>query len=556
MSSLAARVTSQQQFAFCPHTSVSGESWQLIQRGVTSGAGAAGGTTLVDAAYFPGADTYNGRYWLRCTSGTNSGLMKRVVDYASPGTFTLENNGFPNQVASGVNYELWLSPEPVVVVDSATSATMVDAVRSEPDDYWNKYYAVPITGSGRGRVEQITDFISATGTFVIANNLGDSLAAGDVVLLRKFIEVSDINNGLTESYEPSPMDRLDGNKGDGRVVAKSGTFGFSTEVTSLDGTSAAGAAAIRAELAHMMQAAGYKEIIGTSSTTGAGSTTSAISVATGSWENHPIGSPVIYDGQLAFVTSTVDGGGGVDTVNVAPPLAQAPLTGNTLRAGIAYRRNRNGSSDGDYLGCVLEYEIDGIRYTMTGCRGNMTVQGDGRLMFAWEFQVDHWIRELERAPYYAGAAYTTQRPILANARLCYIDSTKKDLGGITASLNNEVAPKMVQGASGMNGRNGFAHVRANAGATFRQLMDTSIELPADERFGARTSFAWTVIFGGAYRAAFGVRIPAARLVQDPKPEDSSGMVDAPQVISAHDPGTATDGDSTATRLADFIVAFG
>ena len=135
MSTIAARIWRQQILGYVPHTSVSGETWQLIKRGYTTTAGAANGTTLIDIGSDSGsADTYNGRYWVKILSSTNKGLWKRVIDDDGAGTLTFENNGFPNQVLGTVQYEIWLSPEPIVVVDSSSGETnMVDAVRTEAD---------------------------------------------------------------------------------------------------------------------------------------------------------------------------------------------------------------------------------------------------------------------------------------------------------------------------------------------------------------------------------------------------------------------------------------
>jgi hypothetical protein len=99
MSTVAARVWSQQILGYCPHTSVSGETWQFIQAGTTTSNGASGGTTLIDTSGDSGgADTFNGRYWVEIVTGTNKGLWKRVVDDDGAGTLTLENNGYPNRV--------------------------------------------------------------------------------------------------------------------------------------------------------------------------------------------------------------------------------------------------------------------------------------------------------------------------------------------------------------------------------------------------------------------------------------------------------------------------
>lgn len=557
MSTLSARVSSQRQLAYVPHTSVDGEAWELTHKGVTTSNGAADGTTIIDAsADSGGADTYNGRYWVRIMGGSALGERKRIVDDDGSGTLTLENNGFKSQVVSGVNYEIWKSPEPVVVVDSSSGETnLVDAVRTEADDYWNDFYIVPITGSRRGRIAKVTGWDNGTTTFTLAVGLGGALSAGDVCLIRKYVEAGDVSLSLEHAYEPTPTDRLDGSRGDGRVTRKSGTVSFATEVTSLPAASGSGTAAKRPLLGQMMQAAGLAEVIGTGSTVGAGSTTSAVKIATGSWENHPIGSPVIYGGQLAWVVSTEDGGGSVDTINVAPPFANAPVDGDTIRAGITYRTNRS-AEDGDYCGITLEYEMDGVRVTMTGCRGTVgTVDGE-RVMLQWELQVDDWVREIERAPYYAGGAYVTDKLVLATERLCYIDTSKANMGGITFGCNNEVAAKNVQGSSGINGRNGFGHVVATPGGTFRQLLLTDGVIDADTRYNVRTAFAWSVIYGAGYREAFGMRMPQARVIENPAVEDADGMIDTPNVVEAQDPGTTTLGDDTIERIAEFMLSFG
>src|SRR3990167_6892371 len=164
MSSVAASVWNQQTLAYAPHTSVSGETWQLVKKGTTTSAGAAGGTTLVDTGGDSGgADTYNGTHWVKCLTGANAGLWKRIIDDDGSGTLTFENTGFPAQVGSGAEDEIWLSPDPIVKGDSSSGETdRVDATRSEAaiNDavFWLDYWAVPITGDRRGRIDKITGF--------------------------------------------------------------------------------------------------------------------------------------------------------------------------------------------------------------------------------------------------------------------------------------------------------------------------------------------------------------------------------------------------------------
>ena len=552
MSTIAARIWKHQQFGYVPHTSVSGDTWTLQQRGTTTGAGAAGGTTLVDTNGDSGLlDGFNGRYWVRCVSGDNEGLWKRVVDDTGIGTLTLEGNGFPNQVLSGVDYEVWKSPEPVVVIDTSSGETNAyDAIRTEAQDYWVGFYLVPITGTHRGKIARITANLS--GTFTLEASFGSALAGGDVCLLRRFLEVSDVADGLTHDFAETPSYRLNGDIGDGRVLNQGGTFGYSTEVYGSDNPSADGVAAPRNPLSHMLQAAGFDEVLNASSETDAGSAVNALECVAGAWENLGIGSMIEVCNDCAWVQSTVDGA--TDTVNIEPSLPLAPITGQVVHTAALYRRNRLGR-DGDYLGICIEHERDGIRTTMTGCKGNVVLNDGPTLALAWTLNVDHWVREIERAPYYAGDAYPTQAPIRGTDKKAYVGTTAVDIGGLTASLNNEVAPKAVQGANGINGRAGFAHANAAPGATFRELLPTTDDLARYQDFLTRSAFALYVIYGSSPGNYFGLRIANGRLVQDTKPEDASGMVDHASVIAAHDAGTTTDGGDTLYVVDDFSMSF-
>lgn len=544
------RITAQQQLGYVPHTSVEGEVWTFIKTGTCTSNGAAGGTTLIDTGADSGAaDTYNGRYWVRCTSGANKDQWKRIIDDDGAGTLTLENNGFRAQVVSGVEYEIWQSPEPVIVVDSSGAATtIVDDVRDEANDFWNGYYAVPITGNRRGEVKQITDFVSSSGTFTVSAFSG-VLAAGDVVLIRKFVEVGNANDGTTRGYEKRLQNRVNLSEGDGIITQRGGTFSFDTDVTATGSLAGDGVRNAGSVLSGLFQAAGFEETVGTSNTITAVTSTTQVDIATGNWEDYAIGMPVSVNGAMAWVTSLTDGGGAADTVVFTPPLPSTPTTSDVLDAGRLYSK----STDGDVLGCVVEYEVDGERITMTGCKGNVVLNDGPKLSFSWSFNVDHWVREIEAAPYNAGTAYTTAAAIVSSDRIAYLDTTKTDIGGFTASLNTEVQGRMVQGSTGINGRSGYQVTNYAAGATFRELLGSSGELDQDTRFGARTSYAVMVMFG-SHGDAFGVRIPAGRVIEDPKTADESGMRSAPNVFGAQDAGSTTDGASSIVKIPDF--AFG
>ena len=73
----------------------------------TSGAGNAGGTTLVDATNLINfADDYFNPYWALLTSGTYSGQVRHVYDSAQSTGIVTVIAAYGGQVASGVSYEL------------------------------------------------------------------------------------------------------------------------------------------------------------------------------------------------------------------------------------------------------------------------------------------------------------------------------------------------------------------------------------------------------------------------------------------------------------------
>jgi hypothetical protein len=546
---VAARVWQQQQLAWFPHTDVSGDAWQLIKKGTCTSAGAAGGTTIIDTnGDSSGADAYNGLYWVHILSGTCTGEWSRVIDDSGAGTLTLEDTGFSAQIASGVEYEIFKSPEPVVVVDSSSGETdMVDAVRiDESNDFWKNFYAVPITGTHRGKIARITGFTQSTGTFVLAASFGSALAAGDVVLLRKFVEPSKPSDGLTEPFIDRLSARVNFAHGDGALGPRGGTFGFNLQVTPSGSLAGTGVKATASVMNGLLEACGLEESIGTSCTVGAGSSTSAVKISTASWENLAVGQMVIWNGNAAFITSLEDGGGAVDTVNVEPPLPGTPATSDVLYATRMYAK----TTDSDVRAVGFEWEVDGIRTTVTGCLGNVTLNDGAVPEFAFQFSADHYIKEIKRAPYNPGTAYATAAPVKAHDRIAYLDTTATDIGGFTASPNTKASPKNVRGSLGLNGRAGYHVTDIAPTLTFRELISSSAELVQQLRWTARTAKKVAVIMG-SHGSTFAVRAPVARLMEDPKAADQDGLATAPNVLKCDDAGTSTDGASAIQKVPDF-----
>ena len=556
MSSIAARIWEQQILAYCPHTGVSGEAWSLVKRGTTTGAGAANGTTLVDTGGDSGgADTYTGSHWVKILSGSNQGLRKRIVDDDGAGTLTLENNGFPNQVASAVEYEIRLSPDPVVVVETSSGETnMVDATRSEAAingaAFWLDYYACPITGSRRGKIAKITGFTAGTGTFALAAGLGGALAAGDVVLLRKFLEIGNLALGPTEEYHPRLQNRVNLSRGDGVVGARAGTVGFNTQVVGTGSLAAAASVANTCPTHGLFQACGLEEVVATAAVVGAGSTTTAVTVATGTWERFvKVGMAVMWNGNVSFITAITDGVAGVDTLTVSPALPVAPASGDTLYAGRMYEQ----SIDADTLGVLIEVEIDGVLTTFTGCKGNVEITDAAVPEFAFTLQADDWTREVEAAPYVPNTALTTTPPVLQSDRIAYLDTTKVDIRGFTSTPGTQVVAKMVQGSGGMNGRSGYHVTGYQSGGTWREIVLSGSEnVGRDSAFLARTPYALSVVYG-SHGKCMAVRMPVARLIQSPHPESAEGMVEHPAVFEAQDAGVADDGVPTSIKVPNWAL---
>lgn len=552
MPNVGARLSRQLLVAYGPHTAISGDAWQVIKKGISVGAGAADGTTIVDGTNGSGgADTYNGHF-VRLLSGTMAGAMAMVVDDDGAGTLTFEEDGVSGQILTGTHYEIVKSPIPIVVVDSSGGETnMVDAGRiGEGDSYWLDYYAVPLTGARKGRMGKVTAFTSGTGTFTLAAGLGGALAAGDVVLLMKFIETTEPELSLSQAYEDRPSGRVLLSRGDGAVLGRDGTLGFQTEILA-SGTLQAtpDSEANRSVLQHLFVSCGLEEFAGKSVAVGAGATTTNVTITTGKHENFRIGQAIQWKGNTTWITAKTDGGGSVDTLTVSPPLPKAPTAADIINASRCYLQ----STDGDYQGVWFLVEMDGVRHILTGCKGNVALQDAARPMLAWSFSVDNWIREKKPAVFNPGAAYTTVKPALSRDRMAYLDATAVDIEGFTASANAEHSAKPVMGRYGYNGRCGFHLANVAPGASFRAMSEADSELAVDQAYLVRTAYAVAVSYG-SHGECVAWRLPVARLRETPQPVVDGGLLMVPYVMQAQDAGVAEDGANGLVKVPDFSIS--
>ena len=552
---MADRVWSQALFRVFPHTSVDGQQWQRIGYGVASGNGAAGGTTVVAASFSSGgADAYNGRYWIEMVSGTCVGQWKRIVDDDGSGTYTLENNGFSAQIDSGDRFAVWKSPEPVIVVDARQSSTSFsDDYRDEDDDFWEGYYVMPITGACRGEIVQISAFDqtggAAEGLFTTGALTG-TIAAGDVCLVGKFVEVAIDSLPKGPTYVPRLTNRVNYSVGAGSLGGRDGEYAFTTRVHGSGSLAADDAEANPSALSPLFSAAGLEESIGTSAPISSGSSTTAILVDTAKWESTEIGQLVMHNGNVRRITAQTDGAASEDTITVSPPLPVAPTDGDTLYAMRQYRKSVDATT---LYPCGIEVEVDGVRTIMTGCKGSLEITFGTPIEMAWSFSVDHWTTEYEDAPYNPGTAYTTQPDIMGKDMMAWADTTQIDIKGLTATVGREVTARMVTGAYGVNGRAGFHHMNYGCGATYREIMADSAELEAQNRFLARTQRAILVQCGAADNC-LAFCMPAAGQIEDATHENGDGLLDAPNVLQAQDAGVGVDPDSTIVKVPDWVIA--
>lgn len=554
MSSFQARLYNQMRFGYVPHFDALGESWQFIKSGFTTSAGASNGTDLTDTNGDSGsADAYNGKYWVKILDGDNRGMWARIVDDSGSGTLTFEGGGFPNQVGAGVSYEIWLSPEPVFVVDSSANENeLVDAAMGASvvdDDYLKEFYVVPLTGNRRGRIAKITTH--SAGTYTLTNGLGGALAAGDVCLIRKFVEVGDYSPSLDEGFTRRAQKRTNFSSGDGVVGPRGGTISFSAQAVGA-GSLGAGTGVGTGPLDYLLVACGMELIAHKNTMTaiaGAGSTSAVVTAGHGA--RVVPGSIISWNGNIRMVTSISASGGG-DTINVQPNWVGStyPAATDTIYIMRCFKR----SEDGDVMPVVIEVEMDGVRTTMTGCKGNFTMQEGVVNTFQFQMSIDHWIRQLVTAPYSPNAAYVSTRPIQGTDKQCWLGTTNTatDMGAITTSPNTNVQPRNVQGSKGINGRSGFQVVDTQPTLTFRQLLDINAELLAEQRWLGREEKRVFVVYGsGPYSMA--ILIPAGRLIEAPHPSDENGMISVPNVIEAQDAGTA-QGYSDTVKYPDYIIA--
>ena len=70
--------------------------------------------------------------------------------------------------------------------------------------------------------------------------------------------------------------------------------------------------------------------------------------------------------QYSWITAVTDGSGN-QALTVAPALTQAPATGADVKPGVTYKPS---SAEADFKSLSVYYYMDGIKFSLAGCRGN------------------------------------------------------------------------------------------------------------------------------------------------------------------------------------------
>jgi hypothetical protein len=538
---------------------VSGETWQFIKPGVSTSNGAADGTTIIDTGGDSGgARTYNGQYWVEITSGALQGKWARVVEDDGLGSLVFENNGFEAQVVSGVGYKIWKSPEPVFTVTTSTSTTQFTcSARTEADDFWIGYECMVIYASDNGgtsplrsEIQTISDSTNA-GVITVDTAFSNQPRVGDVLLIGKFVEFSGLAAGPTNEYLPRPGNRINFSMGDGVVGPRGGTIGFNTHVRPSGSLAGDQTVATKTEISGLFQATGLVENQDTTQTIPNGdSTTTTLEIPAASEETFTVGNMVIVNSEARFITSKGDGTGtaAVDQIVVTPALSVAPASGDIVYATCGYHK----STDGDVYGVCVEIEQDGLRHTYTGCKGSVQLVDGVAPEMNWTFNVDHYVRQVEAAPYANITAYSAAKPVLAKDRIAYSSTTAVSVAAFTATPGTVVVPKPIQGAVGLNGRAGYQLTNFAARATWSELLDSSsATLPRELEYQVRTSKDIIVILTADESSIFGCRIPVARQVEAPHPGDQDGLLSVPVVWEAQDAGQFSASSVTTVKVPDF-----
>jgi len=156
---------------------------------------AASNNTIVcpNLGYFPN-DTFNNSYQMIVIRNANApGVapemeMRRITDFVTgSGTFTTEAfsaNVEENDIVLIIHNSVAAQISTFGIADAGSGVgAVVDAARTEADDWWNGQTIMMLSGAARGQKRPIADFDAATDTITPAPNFDAAVAAGDLYVI-------------------------------------------------------------------------------------------------------------------------------------------------------------------------------------------------------------------------------------------------------------------------------------------------------------------------------------------------------------------------------------
>ena len=176
----------------------------VLGRYVTTGAGAADGSTLVATGLAANDNDYQGMTVQILASSTARLVNQRreIVTYTSATGTCLFDPAFPAQVPNGTAFEvirdrpqIGAAAGPIVAFQGVADAggdadTLRDAALTQADDYWNGCLVIFISGANVGLGRIVEDFVAATDDLQMMRPFPAAIAAGDQYVIVAFSDLA------------------------------------------------------------------------------------------------------------------------------------------------------------------------------------------------------------------------------------------------------------------------------------------------------------------------------------------------------------------------------
>jgi hypothetical protein len=546
--------------------------------------GTATSTTVVSAALIGSAATNYVGCLIHALNGQQKG-QRRVALAFNAGTDTLTVAAWDGTAYDVTDFELWVIPTPFVVASGAGTAgnpgpPVVPSVSAADvsgrpgrasTENWSgtgqpsRYCLLGLSGANVGRIALITGWAAnnftleafgawaagATGDLYVPVKLllqhGGEMALGDMTQLhldREFVK------GHQEQYE-------------GTMGPRTGAISFALEVQGPTGVSSGATLATRAtEAGDVLDSMMTENRDGATAISGAGSTTTAITVTTATGTQADgrvrIGSAVLVDGEVAFVTAMVDGAGSADTMTVTPALGAAPVAGRAVQGGVCYTPLYPETGHRTHGFWLLKG--GSLWRRLYGAMPNIKLEG------MLDEEIPRWMMEWKADGHYshgAGAVdfgaflYATERfplgtrrvPRPGRASLVKLNGTSIGARAFTLDLGYTIESKGV--VTGLDKTEGmFVNKRLTKG-TLSVWVESNANI---ERFERGAKMELVVQSGSTQGETLAVWMPKVQWTGAPVAKESGGLVHEIPFKVLESEITGNDGSGTIRRIADITIS--